>query len=283
MQRQSKMKVTIADSAGFCVGVKRALSEIDKLAGKKDVYVLGKLIHNQQVVEDLEKRGVRSVGDIKDVPAKSSIVITAHGAPAKKIEDLKSFGFNVIDLTCPLVKRVHDITMAAEAEGDRVIIFGDREHIEVKGIAGNLHEPIIISDLSGIDGIDQARNYCLVSQTTQNVEKFDKIAGGMKKIINSLKVCNTICEPTKQRQKSAVELAKRCDLMIVVGGSMSANTKKLRQRCSEMTKTVHIETEQELKPEWFLGKENIGITAGASTPDYIIKKIVEKIEDEFSG
>ena len=279
------MKISIAEYAGFCFGVKRAIDQIEKLNknNKKNIYVLGKLIHNPQVIKDLEKKGVKSIEieNIDNLNKNSTIIISAHGVPDNLITKLKKKGFKIIDSTCPLVKKVHNITKEAEKEGYKIIIFGDKEHTEVKGIKGNLKHAIVISDINEINKLDEKKNYCLVSQTTQDVEKFDKLIKELKKSIKNLKIYDTICIPTKQRQSSSLELAKKSDLMLIVGGKISANTKRLAQRCSEFTQTYHIETEKELKSEWFKNKENIGITAGASTPDYIINKVFNKIKNEF--
>lgn len=277
------MKIKIAENAGFCFGVKRALNQIEKLDNKEDNYILGKLIHNPQVVNELEKKGLKSVliEDINKLNKNSTIIISAHGVPDKTINNLKNQNFKVIDCTCPLVKKVHNLTKDAEKQGSSVIIFGDKEHTEVKGIAGNLKDPVIISNINEINNISKNRKYCLVSQTTQNVEEFNYFTDKLKKLIRDLKIYDTICIPTKKRQSSSVELAKKSDLMLVVGGKMSANTRRLAKKCSEFTETYHVEAETELKREWFEGKENIGITAGASTPDYVVAKVVDRIKNEF--
>jgi 4-hydroxy-3-methylbut-2-enyl diphosphate reductase len=272
------MKITIAKNSGFCFGVKRALDEVRKLRKRDDIYVLGKLIHNPQVLRELEEGGIKSVESIDKIKEGNTIIISAHGVPDNLIEKLKGKGFEVVDSTCPLVKKVHALAKEAEKDGCRVIIFGDKEHTEVKGISGNLKNPIIISDIAEARNLDKGKKYCLVSQTTQNIEKFNQLVRELKKAIPDLRVHDTICIPTKQRQQSSVELAKNSDVMIVIGGKISANTKKLVQRCAEFTETHHIETEKELKREWFESKENIGVTAGASTPDYVIRNVVERIE-----
>ena len=273
------MNIQIADNAGYCFGVKRAMKIIEDI-DQENVFVLGKLIHNPQVIGSLEKKGIKSIENIENLPEDSTIIISAHGVDDKTKKELKEGNFRIIDSTCPLVENVHKITKEAEKEGCKIIIFGDKNHTEVKGIAGNLKEPIIISHIDEIKNIDNNKKFCLVSQTTQNTDKFNRVAKGLKSGLN-LKVVDTICMPTKQRQSSSTELAKKSDLMIVIGGKISANTKRLAQRCEEFTETYHIETEEELKKEWFKGKENIGVTAGASTPDYLIKKVYGKIKNEF--
>lgn len=273
------MKILIAKHAGFCFGVKRAIDEIKKLNNKKTVYVLGKLIHNPQVIANLEKKGVKSIGNLKKIKKGSTIIISAHGISDKIIKKLKKRNFEVIDCTCPLVKKVHNITKKEEKQGYTIIIFGDKEHTEVKGIKGNLKSSIIISDINEVNNLDKKRKYCLVSQTTQNIEEFNKLINELKKSIKDLRIYDTICIPTKQRQLSSIEVAKKSDLMLVIGGKISANTKRLAQICSKFTQTYHIETEKELKKEWFKNKKNIGITAGASTPQETINKVVNKIKN----
>ena len=226
---------------------------------------------------------LKSIENSDNIGENSTIIISAHGIPDKTIEELKNKNLEVIDCTCPLVKKVHNLTKDAEKQGYTIIIFGDKEHTEVKGIKGNLKNTIIISDISEIKNLDKNKKYCLVSQTTQSVEKFNKLVEELKKSIRDLRICDTICIPTKQRQSSSIELAKKSDLMLVIGGKISANTKRLAQICSQLTETYHIETEKELKKEWFKGKEHIGITAGASTPDSIINKVIDRIKNEFSN
>ncbi|MBL7055109.1 4-hydroxy-3-methylbut-2-enyl diphosphate reductase [Candidatus Woesearchaeota archaeon] len=273
------MKITIAENVGFCFGVKKALEQVEKL--NKPAYVLGKLIHNPQVIGGLEKEGIKSIENTDSVEEGSTIIIPAHGVPDNTINNLAKQGFKIVDCTCSLVKKVHEITKEEEKQGYTIIILGDKEHSEVKGINGNLKNSVIISGVDGVNKLDKEKRYCLVSQTTQDEGKFNEVAEELKKSVKELKVYNTICVPTKHRQSGSVELAKESELMLVVGGKMSANTKRLTKRCSEFVKTYHIESEKELEAGWFKDKNKIGITAGASTPDYIIKKVVEKIENEF--
>ena len=273
------MKITIAENVGFCFGVKRAIEQVEKL--NKTAYVLGKLIHNPQVIKSLEKEGIKSIKNTDDVNEGSTIIIPAHGVSDNTLDNLTMHGFQVVDCTCPLVKKVHEITKEEEKQGYTIIILGDKEHSEVKGINGNLKNLVIISSLGDVNKLDKEKKYCLVSQTTQDERKFNRVAEELKKSVKELKVYDTICAPTKHRQSSSVDLAKGSEIMLVVGGKMSANTKRLTKRCSEFVKTYHIESEKELEAEWFKDKNKIGITAGASTPDYVIKRVVDRIENEF--
>lgn len=272
------MKISLAKNSGFCFGVRKALDEVEKIENKEGVYILGHLIHNKQVINDLRKKGIKIIDDIDSVN-KGTIVISAHGIPDKLKGEIKKKNMKIIDTTCPLVEKVHKITKGLEKQGYNIIIFGDKEHTEVKGIAGNLNNPSIINDGSEIN--DFNKKYALVSQTTKNQEEFDEIAKKLKSKVKELKVEDTICLATKQRQASSIELAKKSDIMIVVGGKISSNTIRLKEICSNYCETKHIETEKELKSEWFLNKEKIAVTAGASTPDWIIDEVIDKIENEI--
>lgn len=271
------MNINLAEELGFCFGVKKALDRINSLDNKEDVYVLGKLIHNPQVIEELKKKGVRFVDDIGDVSS-GVLVISAHGVSDDVIEKADEKGLRVIDTTCPLVKNVHNITRELEDQGYRIIIFGDKEHTEVKGIKGNLKDPLIISDVSELSGIPDGK-YALVSQTTQDVVKFNGVSNELKNRFRDLVVSDTICSATKLRQESAEKISKEVELMIVIGGYNSANTKRLADICGKYVETKHIESADELRKEWFIGKASVGVTAGASTPEGVVREVVDRIND----
>jgi len=270
-------RVELAKVMGFCFGVERAIEEIKKISEGKKVYVLGKLIHNPQVIEKLEKEGIMMIDDLEGIE-EGTIVISAHGIPDKTIEEIKSKGLEVIDLTCPFVKKVHHITKDAEKKGRKIIVFGDEKHTEVKGIVGDLKDYKVIMDLKEMDKSDSECKLTLVSQTTRDVKEFEGIAKGIKEVNKDSEIKDTICSATKERQTSSIELAKKSDLMIVVGGKMSSNTIRLKEICSKFCETKHIETEEELRSEWLFNKKNIGITAGASTAYDNIHKVKSAIE-----
>lgn len=269
------MKIYLAKHAGFCFGVKRAIDIATKTAGK-NVYTLGPLIHNTQVVEDLEKKGIRCAESLSEIP-EGTVIIRAHGVPPQTIQQAKNLGLKVIDATCPYVKKVHNITKKLQEEGYQVIIFGEKEHPEVIGVKGNSENAIVIENLEEAKKLGNYEKIGLVSQTTQSKEKFKEAAEELKNHTNKLKVCDTICAATEKRQQAAIELAKKADLMIILGGYNSGNTRRLAELCSKETKTLHIEQPSELNKEVLKGKEKIGITAGASTPDYLIKELTEKL------
>ena len=269
------MNIKLAEESGFCFGVKKALDRIKGIVDKNNVYVLGKLIHNPQVISELKKEGVRFVDDVEDVD-EGVLVISAHGVSDDVISKAEAKGLEIIDTTCPLVKNVHNITKEMERHGYRIIIFGDREHTEVKGIKGNLMNPVIVSDVSELSGLKDGR-YALVSQTTQDISKFNSVSEKLKERFKDLVVSDTICSATKLRQESAEKISKEVELMIVIGGYNSANTKRLADICSDFVSTKHIEGAAELREEWFKGKENIGVTAGASTPEGVVREVIEGI------
>jgi (E)-4-hydroxy-3-methyl-but-2-enyl pyrophosphate reductase len=270
------MEIRLADTCGFCLGVKRAIKKIESISNKNNLYVLGQLIHNPQAINNLKEQGVKFVDHLDDI-ATGTVVISAHGIADSIIELAKSRGLNIIDTTCLLVKNVHQITKRLESIGRKVIIFGDNKHIEVKGIAGNLNNPIIIDDSYNLNDLAE-NNYGLVSQTTREPKAFNNIAQKLKERFPNIIVKDTICAATKDRQRDAEELAKKSDLIIVIGGYNSSNTKKLKTVCEKFTKAYHIEYSNELKQEWFDGCNNIGVTAGASTPQSTIDSVIERIE-----
>ncbi|MDD5086124.1 MAG: 4-hydroxy-3-methylbut-2-enyl diphosphate reductase [Candidatus Nanoarchaeia archaeon] len=267
------MKVICAENMGFCSGVKRA---VDMALKQKDAFVLGQLIHNPQVVEMLDKKGIKEISSVDDIE-KGSLIITAHGTTKSNVEKAKIKGLKIIDTTCPLVKKVQDLAKEFSSKGYDIILFGDKGHSEVKGIVSNAENIIVISSKEDAKNVF-VKKACLLSQTTQSIEKFNEISKVLKSNVNELKIINTICNATKKRQDSAMNIAKKVDIMIVIGGYNSANTKRLNEICSKITETKHIETTREIKKEWFQGKKSVGITAGASTPDFVIKEIKKKIE-----
>ena len=258
--------------------MRRAIDIAESLDNTKTkVYVLGRLIHNPQEVERLNKKGI-SIRESLNAIDNGTVVITSHGMPDSTIEGVKQKGFNVVDTTCPLVKSVHNITKNFDKKGYTTIIYGDKNHIEVKGIIGNLTKSIVIRYADEIREFNPNENYLLISQTTMAVDEFNSIAEKLKEKIKNIRVVDTICMPTKERQESAKQLAQEVDIMIVIGGYMSSNTKKLASVSGEFVETHHIERAEELNMEWFKGKVRVGITAGASTPDYVVKQVVELIK-----
>ena len=272
------MKIIIAENAGFCYGVMRAISMADEYIEKKgSIYSFGPIIHNPQVVADYEQKGMHVIESIDNVDR--PVLIRSHGVPSGIYKKLQSKNIEYIDATCPFVKEAQDYVKHLAEEGYSVVIIGDKDHPEVKAhISYADHNAVVINSVDEARKVDTER-IGVVSQTTQSVDRFSKIVGELSIHCKELKVYNTICDATKNRQDAASSLAEVSDVMIVIGGRNSANTRKLYEICKHYCdRTYHIETEKEIDNEWFLNAENVGITAGASTPSYIIERVFNCIK-----
>lgn len=278
------MKTEIAEKAGFCFGVARAVKIARENAGSRDGTVTyGMLIHNRDVTEELKELGVDMVNSIDEIKPGTNVIIRAHGIPADEEEAIKNRGAIIIDATCPYVKKIHSIVSGAAESGADIIIVGDPNHPEVKGINGRcLGRGHIINSANEAEQINSdilSNNVVIVAQTTLRKDFFKKIEKILKKHFTNAKIFDTICSATDERQKAAAELAARADCMIVIGGAESSNTKKLYELCGEHCKnTVAVENDKELKKYIKQGKfpafkKLVGITAGASTPDTVIKEV----------
>ncbi len=272
------MNIKIAENAGFCYGVMRAIKMADDAIKKyKKLYSLGPIIHNPQVVEEYEKKGLKVAQDLNDIDA--PVLIRSHGVPPEVYNEINKKGVDYIDATCPFVKEAQDYAKEMFLKGYTIVIFGDKNHPEVKAHLGYTDYNAYI-----VNTPEEAKNVVaekigVISQTTQSVERFASVVAELSKNSKQLNVYNTICDATEKRQKSAKKLAKESDIMIVIGGKNSANTRKLYEICSKYCKKAyHIETEDEIQKEWFLDVDNVGITAGASTPSYIIDRVYNFIK-----
>ncbi len=274
------MEILIAKRAGFCFGVKRAIDIAFGIAEKKQegIYTFGPIIHNPQVIERLRAKGIVPTDDIQGDDIRTMIIRT-HGMPLDLMERASKAGYDIIDATCPFVKKAQHYAKLLREEGYQVVILGDREHPEVKGLMSYAGEDVIVvnsgEELSGIK-----KRVGIVVQTTQPVEALKRLIGVIVGESKEVKVYNTICNSTALRLRETEEMARKADVVIVVGGKNSANTTQLANLCKSMrVKTYHIETADELERAWFGGIKRVGITAGASTPDWIIKDVVERIKD----
>lgn len=284
MELKSKLRIKIAENAGFCFGVRRAINLAEKIADKESkVYTLGPVIHNPQEVKRLEKKGIKTLKDPKKVKS-GSIILRTHGIPFnlhKRLEENKNI--NVIDAICPFVKRgqntVKRLSTNIKSKDKIIIVVGEKVHPEVVALVsyGN-GKCIVVENIKEAQKFSSRGDLNIVSQTTQTPENFNNIVRVLKKRYKT-KVYNTICKSTLDRQKSAEKLSKSVDLMIVIGGKNSGNTTRLAQICSMKTKTYHIETACDIKEKWFKNANNVGLTAGASTPNWIIKEIEMRIKE----
>ena len=283
------MNVKLAKSAGFCFGVKRAVDLVYDQIGKTEgpIYTYGPIIHNEEVVKDLEEKGV-SVIETKEELAKlteGTVVIRSHGVAREIYEQIERQGLACVDATCPFVKRIHRIVEKESAEGKQILIIGNAGHPEVEGIMGWSVTPAIVAEtkeeMSKIE-CDMGKPICIVSQTTFNYNKFQELVEIFKKRGYDISIVNTICNATEERQTEAREIAAEVDAMIVIGGKRSSNTRKLYEICSrECANTCFIQTLDDLHLELPKSVRLVGITAGASTPSKIIEEVHNYVRINF--
>ena len=280
-------EVTTAKSAGFCFGVKRAVDMVYDEAKKGErVYTLGPIIHNQQVVEDLEKKGVKVIDSVNDINNgyDATVIIRSHGVPEKVIKALREKNVNIVDATCPFVLKIHKIVKEASQNGKTIIIIGSDNHPEVEGIKGwCVNEPVVLESVEEAENytVDGAKKLCVVSQTTFNYKKFKDIVDILSKKSYDIDVMNTICNATEERQTEAGTIARQSDAMLVIGGKHSSNTQKLYEICrKECENTYFIQTLDDLDLKQLQSFRSVGITAGASTPNTIIKEVQSYVRNE---
>jgi 4-hydroxy-3-methylbut-2-enyl diphosphate reductase len=274
------VKLVIAKSAGFCFGVKRAI-DIALDAAKKyprDLYTLGPLIHNPQAVEFLERLGVEVKGRIERIP-RGTVIFRSHGVSLKDLIKARKKGLRIIDATCPIVKRAQLFAKYLHQHGYSLLIVGDPQHPEVEAIQSYIQEGVdVVENVEAAQGLGPWKKLGIIAQTTQSFNLFKEIVAVCLERAKELRVFNTICHATTIRQMEAVEIAKKVDCMIVIGGYNSGNTQRLAGICRDIQPhTYHIETSQELHPKWLAQRKKIGLTAGASTPSWIIKEVERKV------
>ena len=274
------MKVLVAEKCGFCHGVRNAISVAEKVLAEEDnVYSFGPIIHNRDVVKRLAKSGLKTVGRVEEI-CSGTVLIRSHGAAPDQVARLKEKGLKIVDATCVLVKRVQHIAGELEAQGYQVVIIGEENHPEVQAVVGCARDVIVIADESDLLRVPPHARLGVVCQTTQNPEHFGKMLGAMGRgNFSELKVINTLCKEAIKRQESAIRLCKQVDIMFVLGGLESANTRRLAELCAHVnTRTFHLQNWNELDTQVLRGQKTAGVTAGASTPDWIISEFVKNLE-----
>ncbi len=272
------MKVKLADKLGFCFGVKRAIKLAESHQGG---ITLGPLIHNKKEIERLKSDfGVILKESVSEIPKDSAVIIRTHGIPKNDLITLRQNAQKVIDATCPFVTKPQKICEKMSAEGYGIVIFGDINHPEVQGVMSySSTEPIVVMCVEDLLGRELKGKVALVSQTTKKIEDFLKIADYLIQKSAEVRIFNTICNATFDNQEAARRLSREVDVMIIAGGKNSSNTKQLLSICLENCADSYlIEDESELRAEWFTGKKLCGVSAGASTPEWIIRQIVQSIE-----
>jgi len=275
------MKILLAKDAGYCFGVRDAVNLAYDTAEKNgDVYMLGHIVHNENVVQDLDAAGARVVDKLDEVPKDNPILFRAHGTTVETWNEANNKDINIIDATCPLVLEIHEEVKKLEAEGRKILIIGDHGHDEVVAIASQVNDPIIIASPKEASELRKTKRAGVVSQSTQTIENVQEIINIIMTKVFDLRFVNTICFPTKRNQSQIKELATKCDVMIVIGSFTSANSKRLTALAKERNKNSYqVTLADEIDPGWFDGAETIGVSAGASTPDNIINDVLIKIKE----
>ena len=281
-------EVLLAKSAGFCYGVRRAVEQAQQLAQTQKIYLLGEITHNAHVIAKLEELGAVTVHSLEEVPQGATVLIRAHGEPDRVYAQLQEKGCQVVDATCPNVTRIHDIVRNAAAQGRVPVIVGDPDHPEIVGIAGCAEHSVVAENWEELEKVFQNRPELVhqpltfVSQTTAIRANWENSVENAKKVCTNAEYFDTICGATSKRQTEAAQLAGRCDSMIVIGDPKSSNTRRLTQICQEScAHVVQVEQADALSPEDFCSVRTLGITAGASTPEWIIKEVYNKMSDEI--
>ena len=274
------MKILLAKDAGYCFGVRDAVNLAYDTAKKHgDIYMLGDIVHNESVVADLNKAGAKVVKNIDEVPDGKPILFRAHGTSVETWKNAQSKDMNIIDATCPLVEEIHDEVKKLSKEGRKIIVIGDHGHDEVVGIASQVSDAIIVSNIEEAMELRKMKKAGVVSQSTQTIENVQKIINIIMTKVYDLNFVNTICFPTKRNQNQIKDLAKQCDVMIVIGSFTSANSKRLTLLAEEINdRSYQVTNADEIKIEWFTGAKTVGLSAGASTPDNIIDDVLNKIK-----
>ncbi|WXR61162.1 4-hydroxy-3-methylbut-2-enyl diphosphate reductase [Peptostreptococcaceae bacterium AGR-M142] len=279
------MKIELAPCAGFCFGVKRAIDmSFEVVKEKENIYSLGPLIHNKQVVEKFANKGltvVDGVHELKNLNV-NKVIIRSHGSKKSDYDYLNLNEIEIVDTTCPYVKKIQNIVYNHYENGYKIIILGNKNHPEIVGINGWCeNKGIVVNSEEEFKDIEFLENekYCFVSQTTMKLSIYNNIVSYLNEFANNVVIFNTICKATKNRQESAFLLSKKVDVMIVIGGYHSSNTQKLAKVCSENVKTYHIETINDLDLSIFDKDMQVGMTAGASTPDWIINEVLDTLKN----
>ncbi len=278
------MQVLLAEKRGFCFGVTKAVCEAEKALetfGQGNVYALGPIIHNKQVCRKLEQAGLKVVETLDEVPADGVVLIRSHGVSPDVTEALQARGLQAVDATCRLVKRAQQVVKQLHDEGYQVVMIGDKDHPEVKGVVAYAPSVIIVDSEVEVDALLPSHGRLgIVAQTTHAPENVGKLIGYIaSKPFREIKIVNTLCSETARRQQAAIDLCSKVDVMFVLGGLHSANTKELADLCRQQgVPTHHLENWEQFKPERVAGKQAAGVTAGASTPEWVVQEFVEKLQ-----
>jgi len=278
------MKIIRAEHLGMCFGVKDAIALALEAARREPLTILGDLVHNETVLTDLRAEGIR----IEQNPAAigtQTVMITAHGASESRMGETRRMGLNVLEATCPLVLVAHRSLAKLVREGFHPVIIGKRDHVEVRGMTEDLNEFDVVLSENDVANLLERPRFGVISQTTQPIDSVRQLVGLMQERFpnSEVRFIDTVCQPTKQRQNAAVELAQKCDVVVVIGGAHSNNTHELVKTCSRFCPRVHhVQTAADLRAEWFSANDTVGITAGTSTPDAVINAVEQRLHQIVS-
>ena len=273
------MKIIRAEHLGMCFGVRDAIALAVETAGREPLTILGDLVHNETVLAELRARGIR----IEQQPASvntQTVMVTAHGASERALNKARGRGLNVLEATCPLVHVAHRSLRKLVDEGFHPVIIGKRDHVEVRGMTEDLEEYDVVLCEADVASLPEQSKFGVIAQTTQPIERVRQLAQLIRERFpnSDVRFVDTVCQPTKQRQGAAIELAQKSDVVIVIGGAHSNNTHELVRTCSRFCARVHhVQTAEGLREEWFSSADTVGITAGTSTPDMVIAAVETKL------
>jgi 4-hydroxy-3-methylbut-2-enyl diphosphate reductase len=274
------MKVKVAEKCGFCHGVENAISLAEKVLAKgMPVYSLGPIIHNKDIVRKLARKGLKTVSRIDQI-GEGTVLVRSHGLAPRQIAEIKKKGLSIVDATCVLVKRLQKIAKQLEKAGYEVVIIGDKNHPEVQSVVGCLKNSSVVASGEDLRKLPKNKKLGIVCQTTQSAEHFGQVVGSIvREGFSEIRVINTLCREAQKRQASAVQLCKNVDVMFVLGGLDSANTRKLAELCKKYNwQTYHLQNWKEFDKKKVSGKKVVGVTAGASTPKWVIDEFVSTLE-----
>jgi 4-hydroxy-3-methylbut-2-enyl diphosphate reductase len=280
-----KRTITLAKVAGFCFGVRRAVEMAEQARQERfgTITTLGPIIHNEQVIERMRSAGIETANDLAQI-TQGTVILSAHGvSPAVRAQAQRQ-ALDILDVTCPFVTKVHRAAQQLHAQGYQILLVGDPGHTEVKGVMGAVEAAggsvTLVSTPEQVAELTLGKKVGVLSQTTQQAATFGAIVGEVSRRVSEVRAINTVCGATDELQAAATDLARQVEVVLVIGGKKSANTKRLRQLCADQgVPAYHIETAAEIEPEWLAGKERIGLTAGASTPDWLIEEIARALND----
>lgn len=274
------MKIVRADHLGMCFGVRDAIAQATDQARAQPLTILGDLVHNETVLENLRARGIQ-IAQQPEAIQTQTVMITAHGASQRAMQRVRAQGRSVMEATCPLVHLAHRAVARMARDGFHPVIIGKRDHVEVRGLTEDLAEFDVVLSEEDVLALQSRPRFGIAAQTTQPIDKVRSLVERIRRRFPKaeLQFVDTVCQPTKQRQTAAIELAQQCDVVVVIGGIHSNNTHELVKTCARFCPRVHhVQTPDDLRPDWFDGAQTVGVTAGTSTPDGLIAAVEQWLQ-----